>query len=275
MITLRFSSSRSAMRFTNITLASTTPIPTAVMRSTKTVTNKTTIITRTSVRGACTICFRNRQSIISNPTLISRPARAARGIFSARGPKPSNVPRRTTAINMPEIGVRPPVRMFATDRMVAPAPGRPPKNPAAIFPIPWPINSRLESCWVRVMLSQTREVSRLSIVPNNARTRASSTMIKSALVCMVGQMSVGNPEGMSPITGRVGKNISATIVPTMRASNTGGRRLPIEGGVRYTMARVRVPTNMAGREKDARYSGIAMRLATTLDFASNPRKGAT
>ena len=146
MMIFKLSSSRSAIRFTNMTLARTTPIPTAVIKSTRTVTKSTTTITKTSVRGAWTRCFSIRQSMMSTPTFMRRPAKTARGIFSAKGPRPNNVPSRRIAISMPERGVRPPVRMLATDRMVAPAPGRPPKNPAMIFPMPCPINSRLESC---------------------------------------------------------------------------------------------------------------------------------
>ena len=231
-MTRRLSNSKSAIRFTNITLARTTPIPTAVMRSTRTVTNSTTIMTKTSVRGAWTICLRKRQSIISNPTLIRRPARTARGILSAKGPRPNNVPRRMMAMHIPESGVRPPVRMLATDRMVAPAPGIPPKNPDIMFPMPCPTNSRLESCCVRVILSHTREVRRLSIVPSKARTRASSTISKRASVCMTGQIGVGKPVGIFPITGNEGKKAFPTTVPTISANNTGGRRFPMEGGVR-------------------------------------------
>ena len=65
--------------------------------------------------------------------------------------------------------------MLITVRMVAPAPGRPERNPAAVLAMPWPISSRLESWLVWVMLSATREVSNESIAPSRARTMPAFT----------------------------------------------------------------------------------------------------
>ena len=73
---------------------------------------------------------------------------------------------------MPESRVLPPEFMFTTVRMVAPAPGIPPKMAAMLFPIPWPTSSLLGLCLVLVMLSATTEVSRESMAPSKDRVRA-------------------------------------------------------------------------------------------------------
>ena len=90
-------------------------------------------------------------------------------------PSPSTRARRIAALKTPETWVRPPARMFTTVPMVAPAPGRPPMNPAMVFPIPCPTSSRFGSWLVRVIESAMREVSRLSIEPSKAIIRAGWT----------------------------------------------------------------------------------------------------
>ena len=71
---------------------------------------------------------------------------------------------------MPEIGVAPPDLMLITVRIVAPAPGRPDSNPDAVFAMPCPISSLLESWFVWVMLSATSDVNNESIAPSRAST---------------------------------------------------------------------------------------------------------
>src|SRR5690606_41296401 len=62
--------------------------------------------------------------------------------------------------------------LLTTVRMVAPAPGMPPKMAAMPLPMPWPISSFLGLCLVLVILSATTEVSRESMDPSSARVRA-------------------------------------------------------------------------------------------------------
>ena len=64
--------------------------------------------------------------------------------FDANGARINTTASNSRLCSMPEILVTPPVRMFTTVRMVAPAPGIPPKKPAATLPTPCPISSRLE-----------------------------------------------------------------------------------------------------------------------------------
>ena len=77
----------------------------------------------------------------------------------------------------PDTCVRPPARMLTTVPSVAPAPGRPPINPAIVLPIPWPTNSLFGLCRVRVIESATREVSRLSMEPSSAMINAGWTAL--------------------------------------------------------------------------------------------------
>ena len=58
--------------------------------------------------------------------------------------------------------------------LVALVTGMPPIRPAAIFPRPCPTSSRLLSCWVRVRLSATSDVSNESIAPRNASWSAAA-----------------------------------------------------------------------------------------------------
>ena len=71
---------------------------------------------------------------------------------------------------MPEIGVDPPDFTFITVRIVAPAPGNPENSPAMAFPIPCPINSLSELCFVCEILSATKDVSKESMAPRTAST---------------------------------------------------------------------------------------------------------
>ena len=81
--------------------------------------------------------------MMSQPTFIRMPARAAWGIASMYFPAPSTSTSRIAAQSTPESRDRPPARMFTTVPMVAPAPGSPPIRPATAFPMPWPTSSLL------------------------------------------------------------------------------------------------------------------------------------
>ena len=172
------------------------------------------------------------------------PAKTAWGICDANGASTTTTAKRKAACNTPESLVTPPVRILTTVRMVAPAPGMPPKNPAAILPTPWPINSRLELCRVRVILSATNDVSRLSIAPNMARIRAASIMIKRASLDTEGMIKDGKPVGMFPSMGTL-SNPKLTQVPTINATSGLGRYLPHRAGQAKTMASVSRPTPSA------------------------------
>ena len=106
--------------------------------------------------------------------------------------------------------------------MVAPAPGSPPISPATMLPMPWPISSRSELCRVRVIESATSEVSRLSIEPSSASTRAACTICGRSASGKAGTTSFGSPDGTSPITGAPGRNSTLIRVPTVRAASGGG-----------------------------------------------------
>ena len=106
------------------------------------------------------------------PTVIRMPARTPAGILEAMVPSTRIMLKRNTPAIMPDSRVLPPELILTTVLIVAPAPGRPPKNAATVFPIPWPINSWLGLCCVLVMLSATREVRRESIAPSIANVKA-------------------------------------------------------------------------------------------------------
>ena len=78
----------------------------------------------------------NRQSMMSQPTLMRIPARAACGMVSTYLPIPRTRARRIAARMTPEIWVRPPARRLTTVPRVAPAPGSPPMSPAIALPMP-------------------------------------------------------------------------------------------------------------------------------------------
>ena len=74
--------------------------------------------------------------------------------------------------SIPDNLVFPPEFIFTTVRIVAPAPGRPPKIAAILLPMPCPTSSLLGLCLVLVILSATTEVKSESIAPNKASVRA-------------------------------------------------------------------------------------------------------
>ena len=154
------------------TLATNTPTTTAVTKSQKIVSSSTShikAVARAESRGARRRKF---QSMISIPTFTRIPASTAIGITEAKPPAPRVTTSNTSECTTPESGVRPPACTLVTVRIVAPAPGKPPNSAAPMFPRPWPISSRSELCWVRVMLSATSEVSSESIEPSTARVSA-------------------------------------------------------------------------------------------------------
>ena len=108
------------------------------------------------------------------PTVIRIPESTAAGIFEATGPRASKINSSSSPAIIPESFVFPPALMFTTVRMVAPAPGIPPKTAATLLPIPWPISSLPELCLVFVILSATILVSSESMAPNKARANAVS-----------------------------------------------------------------------------------------------------
>ena len=138
------SSRRSSCRAAAIP-AAIRPMATAVTRSRNTVSPMVIAITSRCVRWTRWMRRRNRQSMMSHPTFIRMPASAAWGITSTYLPRPRTRASRIPARNTPDTGVRPPARMLTTVPRVAPAPGRPPINPASEFPIPWPMSSRFGS----------------------------------------------------------------------------------------------------------------------------------
>lgn len=70
------------------------------------------------------------------PTVISMPERTAEGIFDATGPRAKRTNSKSTPAIIPESLVLPPALIFTTVRIVAPAPGIPPKIAATEFPTP-------------------------------------------------------------------------------------------------------------------------------------------
>ena len=224
------------------TPATINPIATAVTKSTNTVTAKVRSIIRTYSRRIARRWMTKRQSIISQPTLMRMPARTASGIGSAIQPKPSSRPSRRIAARVPASGLRPPARMLVTVPTVAPAPGNPPRTPAARLPRPCPTSSRLGSWRVRVCESAINEVSRLSMEPRSARISAGSTMppIEPHSIC--GICNAGSPAGIAPMVRASASQKSATQVPTIRAASGEGRKRRIRRGQKTQIAKAINPT---------------------------------
>ena len=157
-------------------LATKTPIPTAAIKSTKTVRIITPYIIRAPLMEISWARFKKLQSMMSIPTFRAIPASTARGILAVRLAAPRITTNRIPARVNPERAVRPPVWMLTTVPIVAPAPAMPPNKPDIRLPIPWPMSSLLELCSVRVKLSATTEVSSASIQPNIPNTAASTNI---------------------------------------------------------------------------------------------------
>ena len=103
---------------------------------------------------------------------------------------------------IPDSFVFPPAFIFTTVRIVAPAPGIPPKTEAIAFPIPCPISSLLGLCLVFVILSAITDVNKESIAPKKARDTAASMYgdISASLnEVKIAVLNSGNPKGISGI----------------------------------------------------------------------------
>ena len=190
--------------------------------------------------------LKNPQSIISRPTFIRIPASNAVGICSAKGPAPTKTINNTTEWTIPEMGVDPPDLTFITVLMVAPAPGKPENRPATAFPIPWPISSLSELCFVWEILSATRDVSKESIAPSTARTNPALKIIGKYWL-KLGKFKDGTPLGISPILSIApSPKINIDIGVTINKANRGeGTHWLIFLGVRNTIPRVIIATPIA------------------------------
>ena len=124
--------------------------------------------------------------------------------------------------------------------------------PATIFPMPWPTSSLSESCCVLVMESDTRDVSRLSIEPSNARMNAGCTICAMLWIDTAGTTSLGRPDGTWPITGKLRNASADTIVPMTRTPRGAGTILARRDGqniIRRSIAREK-PTAPASTISD-------------------------
>ena len=106
------------------------------------------------------------------------------------------------------------------------------------------MSSRLESCRVRVMLSATSDVSRLSIAPRIARINAASKTMRMVSLEKEGTINSGRPVGMAPNTG-TSVNARLTTVPVINAASGPGKYRPQLPGQKNTMPKVRIPTPSA------------------------------
>ena len=100
------------------------------------------------------------------------PAKTAAGILEANGLKTNSMRSKTIPAIIPDNLVFPPDWILTTVRIVAPAPGRPPKIAPIELPIPCPINSLLGRCLVLVKLSATTDVNKESIAPKRDNVSA-------------------------------------------------------------------------------------------------------
>ena len=183
------------------------PMPTAVSRSTNTVSSSTTTSTKASARGILNKSLRPLKSIMPQPTEMSMPANTDRGTYFTNPPSPSSTASRKSECITPESRERPPLFTFTTVRMVAPAPEIPQNSPDTILPMPWPISSRLLLWCVLVILSATTEVSSVSMEPSPARVRPGmmeiltivSQSIPARLTLSLAKNGMGNPAGISPM----------------------------------------------------------------------------
>jgi hypothetical protein len=112
--------------------------------------------------------------------------------------------------------------MFTTLRMVAPAPGSPPKSPDTALPIPCPTSSLSLLCRRPVIRSTMTEVSSESMEPSSASAMAACATTRSCATSKSGMLGVGNPAGISPISGTSSPATTATTVARISATSAEG-----------------------------------------------------
>ena len=110
--------------------------PTAIAEMTSTIIERNAVSRVTIPMSGESLGMRRRKrmSIMSQPTLMSMPAKAACGIQATTLPSPMRTASRTAANTMPVSAVRPPARAASREHGAEAAPGIPPIAPAAMFP---------------------------------------------------------------------------------------------------------------------------------------------
>ena len=199
-------------------------------RSTNTVRPSVISMTTRCSRGMRWTRVSSRQSMMSQPTFIRRPAKTARGTGSRYWPRPSRNTSRITADKAPDARVRAPARMLMAVPMVAPAAGTPPMSPATMLPIPCPISSRSGLWRAPVRESATRDVSRLFTEPSRARMRAGCTDCTRKPADGSSSRTSGRPAGTCPMTGASLNHSTPSSVPAASAATGAGMSRPRRRG---------------------------------------------
>ena len=150
------------------------------------------------------------------------PARTARGMRSAIGPRNRMTEMIRAETVKPATCVRPPLNAVTKVPGVTP-PGRPPIRPAATLPMPCAPNSWLGLCCepgiviqgARATMSVGRELNS-AIAKAGCRSRITVSRENA------GNSGAGSPCGIAPMVGAPVKNRTATTVPHTNTANCDG-----------------------------------------------------
>ncbi len=110
----------------------------------------------------------------------SSAASAAIGTSPSRPARATTASSTTSACTTAAIGERAPLRILVAVRAMAAVAVMPPNSGATMLPSPWPINSALGSCRVRVRPSDTTAQSSDSIAPSMAMAKAGPSSARSS-----------------------------------------------------------------------------------------------
>ena len=123
--------------------------------------------------------------------------------------------------------------------------------------MPCPTNSLLELCFVRVILSATREVRRLSRDPRSANTKAASRTTTMVSALNSGKTKEGSPVGISPKIGAP-EIKRLNTVPIISAARGGGTIFASFVGQLKTINNVKRPKPKATQLGSKTALGIAV-----------------
>src|SRR5690625_3819699 len=134
--TMLCTSNTSLILFTNDTIANKSPIGTAIVKLTNTVSKNVVTSTSESPERNFKIEAKDLYSLILKATTIKIGAIAANGTCDAYGAKINSVSKTKTLWKIPENGLTAPLLMLVAVRAIAPVSGIPPKKGVTIFANP-------------------------------------------------------------------------------------------------------------------------------------------
>ncbi|MDT4834415.1 hypothetical protein FQZ97_680510 [compost metagenome] len=151
------------------TALSSTPARTPIARLCVATTTTTVVnMTKDELFGCMRRSLTERQLNVLIDTMIMTATSAAMGICFTHGPRNTTMMSSSTPAVSDDSRPRPPDFTLMTDWPIMAQPGMPPRNPATMFAIPWPLHSRFLSLGVSVKSSMMDAVIRDSSRPTSA-----------------------------------------------------------------------------------------------------------